>query len=256
MHAYIVTVPNFSIAIAPKGIIQGAMVGDNQTILCMISTVSGVKLNAIAINWIGPRGTTIANDDRTIISLPTLSSSNNYANNFSSSLDFMHLKERDEGRYMCNVSILQASASITVEVGALIGTYVSTDYILCMRTYVSLHYNIVPTPTVSVAVLTNQTAGEPLTLYCNVTTVKGITSSVDIMWLVDGLQLEIADPNVSLTSDGMQLYMTSYTIEQLRASDNERVYQCRVKIGSDPLVMASYNFTLNVTGKYVYSLYN
>ena len=109
-----------------------------------------------------------------------------------------------------------------------------------------MYYTIVPTPTVNVTIQTNQTAGEPLTLYCMVTTVRGITSSVDIMWLVDDSLLEIAD----VTSDDMQLYMTSYIIDQLSVTDNERVYQCKVLINSsDALVMASDNFTLNVTGK-------
>ena len=97
--------------------------------------------------------------------------------------------------------------------------------------------------------MTNQTTGEPLTLYCNVTTVIGIISRVDIMWLVDGSELEIADPDVSLTSNNMQLYMTSYTINQLSGSDNERVYQCKIRINTDILVMASDNFTLNISGK-------
>ena len=114
-----------------------------------------------------------------------------------------------------------------------------------------MYYVIVPVPTVGVAIQTNQTAGEPLTLYCNVTTVRGIISRVDIMWLVDDSPLEnIADPDVSNTSDGMRLYMTSYTINQLSATDNERVYQCNVLINSSNVsVMANDNFTLNVTGK-------
>ena len=113
-----------------------------------------------------------------------------------------------------------------------------------------MYYTIVPTPTVNVAIQTNQTAGESLTLYCTVTTVRGITSRVDIMWLIDDSLLEIADANISPTSDDLQLYTTSYIIDQLNVTDNERVYQCKVLINSsDALVMASDNFTLNVTGK-------
>jgi len=107
---------------------------------------------------------------------------------------------------------------------------------------------IVPIPTVSVYILTNQSAGEQLKLYCNVTTVRGINSTVNITWLRDGSELEIQDIE-NITSDNMQLYMTSYTIDHLSATDNERVYQCRVLIYSNTVVMASDNFTLNVTGK-------
>ena len=116
----IVTAPNFSIAIAPNGLTHGAMVGDYQIIHCTINTVNGVRLKAVMVSWTGPEGTSLSNNSRTIISLPT-NSSNNSTNNFSISLEFRYLMQGDEGRYMCNVSILQANSSITIEVGALTG---------------------------------------------------------------------------------------------------------------------------------------
>ena len=65
------------------------------------------------------------------------------------------------------------------------------------------------------------------------------------------LLLEIkADPNISSILNEMQLYITSYTIDQSSTTDNERVYQYKVLINSSgALVTASDNFTLNVTGK-------
>ena len=116
-----------------------------------------------------------------------------------------------------------------------------------------MYYLTVPTPDVSVTIQTNQTAGQPLTLYCTVIAVRGITSRVDIMWLVDESVLEtIRNVNVSSISDDMQIYMESYTINRLRATDDGRVYQCAVLINSDPSVMATDDFTLNVTGMLVY----
>ena len=109
----------------------------------------------------------------------------------------------------------------------------------------------VPIPIVSIEVETNQTAGQPLTLDCTVIAVRGLTSRVDITWLVNGVELETIR-NVDLSSptdDETQLYMDSYTIDRLSVNDNENVYQCEVLIDSDPLVMATDNFTLNVTGK-------
>ena len=105
----------------------------------------------------------------------------------------------------------------------------------------------VPTPIVSISVETNQTVGQPLILVCNVIAVRGITSRVNITWLV---KLEtIRNVDVSSLMDGdMQLYMDSYTIDRLSVNDNKKVYQCVVLIDSDPLVMAADNFTLNVTG--------
>ena len=120
-YVCIIAVPNISIAIGPNGLTHGAMVGNNQIIHCTIRTVNGVRLNAIRVNWTGPGGASINNNSRTIISLPIFNSSSNSTNNFSTFLEFKYLMQRDEGRYMCNVSILQANASITIEVGALIG---------------------------------------------------------------------------------------------------------------------------------------
>ena len=44
----------------------------------------------------------------------------------------------------------------------------------------------VPIPTVSVTALNTQTVGQSLTLQCEVTTVRGITSRVDIVWSSGG----------------------------------------------------------------------
>ena len=107
---------------------------------------------------------------------------------------------------------------------------------------------IVPTPNVDVTIQSNQTAGQPLTLYCTVTAVRGITSRVDIMWIVD--DSEPITVNVSSKLDDMwKIYMDSYTINQLSETDNGKVYQCKVLINSNPSVMANDTFTLNVTGK-------
>ena len=109
---------------------------------------------------------------------------------------------------------------------------------------------IVPTPTVSVAALNDQIAGLPLELQCIVTGVRGITSTVNITWIIDDLELEqITDVDVSSLMDDMQLYMSNYTIDQLNVTNNETIYQCKVVIDSDQLVNASDTFKLNITGK-------
>ena len=139
VYMLIVTAPNFSVAIAPNGLTYGAMVGDYQIIHCTINKVNGVRPKAVVVNWTGPEGTSISNNSRTIISLPTL---NNSTNNFSISLEFRYLMQGDEGRYMCNVSILQANASITIEVGALTGKLYQKIYV-ALRTYVCMYYFVV-----------------------------------------------------------------------------------------------------------------
>ena len=108
----------------------------------------------------------------------------------------------------------------------------------------------VPTPTVNITISNDQIAGQPLTLYCNVIAVRGITSTVNITWLVDDGELETETVvDVSSPMDGMQLYMHSYTIDELSVADTGKVYQCEVLIDSDQPVDATSNFMLNVNSK-------
>ena len=90
--------------------------GGPQVINCTVSTVSGVKLNSVKVSWMGPRGGSIMNNSRVIIS-PITSSDNNY----TSSLQFIYLMEEDEGMYTCNVVILEANAAQSVELQSLTG---------------------------------------------------------------------------------------------------------------------------------------
>ena len=90
------------------------MVGSPQDIQCIVSTVSGVELSSVMINWMGPGGESITNDSRVTIS-PTTSSGNNY----TSSLQFTYLMEGDEGMYTCNVMILDTTLSDIFELRSL-----------------------------------------------------------------------------------------------------------------------------------------
>ena len=110
-------------------------------------------------------------------------------------------------------------------------------------------FYLVPTPTVIVIAPNTQTVGQSLTLQCEVTTVRGITSSVDIVWSSNGTELQRMD-NVSLTAMGNSLvYTDSYTISQLNTTDEGRVIQCEVAINVDPSVFATDSLSLDVTGK-------
>ena len=106
----------------PSDPIQGAMVGSPQDIQCIVSTVSGVELSSVMITWMEPGGESITNDSRVTIS-PTTSSGNNY----TSSLQFTYLMEGDEGIYICNVTILETTATSIVEIAILTGKQVQTD---------------------------------------------------------------------------------------------------------------------------------
>ena len=81
------------------------------------------------------------------------------------------------------------------------------------------------------------------------TTVRGITSRVDIVWsIVNGVTLKKLEAvTVSSTLYDTMIYMGSYTIPQLNTTDDGRVYQCEVVINTSPPVMATGSVTLDVT---------
>ena len=107
----------------------------------------------------------------------------------------------------------------------------------------------VPTPTVSVTAPNTQTVGQSLTLQCEVTTVRGITSSVDIVWSSGGTELErMNDVSSTMTSDSL-VYTDSYDIPLLTTSDDDKMIQCRGVINVDSPVFASDSLALDVIGK-------
>ena len=99
--------------------------------------------------------------------------------------------------------------------------------------------------------LTTQTVGQSLTLQCSVITVRGITSSVDIVWSSGGTELRRIDNVSSTTMSNSLVYTDNYTISQLNTTDDGRMIQCEVVINVSPPVMASDDITLDVTGKYM-----
>ena len=114
-----------------------------------------------------------------------------------------------------------------------------------------LFNTLVPTPTVSVTNTSTQTVGQSLTLECEVTTVRGITSRVDIVWSSDGTELERMNNVSSTTMDNSLVYTDSYTIPLLSTTHDGRMYECEAVINSSPsAIMAMDNITLGVIGEY------
>ena len=95
-----------------------------------------------------------------------------------------------------------------------------------------------------------QIVGQSLTLECSVTTVRGITSGVDIVWSSDGVELmKLEGANVNSTLNNSAIYKSSYSIEILSTDDSDRIYQCTMVIDTDPPVLARGSVTLDITGK-------
>ena len=94
-----------------------------------------------------------------------------------------------------------------------------------------------------------QTVGQSLTLQCEVTTVRGITSRVDIVWSSNGTVLRRINDTTATTVNNSLMYTDSYTISQLNTTDDGRLIQCEVLINANPSVMGNDSITLDVIGE-------
>ena len=126
---------------------------------------------------------------------------------------------------------------------------------------------LVPTPFVQITILDNETdtfdndtfgngtmnnltIGDPLTLNCTVTAVRGISSSVDIIWTTGGRVVRRVNNIIPDVDNYSAIYTDTFEIPSLSAIDNGRVYQCVVTINASPPVSSSDFFTLTFPGKY------
>ena len=105
----------------------------------------------------------------------------------------------------------------------------------------------VPLPKVSVTAL-NKRIGSPLLLRCDVTTVRGITSDVDIVWKINNTETmkSFNAGNVAEERTSYVYYYNSST--NLSPNDNNTVYQCQVIINTTPLINNTDTIILNIIG--------
>ena len=94
--------------------------------------------------------------------------------------------------------------------------------------------------------LNNQTLGQPLTLECQVTAARGITSRVDIAWGSNDTTLSRTN-DITAVNNSL-VYTDFYHISQLSTTDDGRIILCGVLIYASPLIVAAGNITLNVMG--------
>ena len=117
---------------------------------------------------------------------------------------------------------------------------------------------IVPTPFVLLTLFDNDTLGnetfgnltigDPLTLDCTVTAVRGISSSVDIIWTTGGRELRRVNNIRADRENDSTIYTDSLEISSLSAIDNGREYQCTVVINASQPVYNSDYITLIFAG--------
>ena len=132
-----------------------------------------------------------------------------------------------------------------------------------MCIYVICNYTlyIAPAPLVQITVfgyemlqndtLRNLTIGDPLILDCTVTAVRGISTSVDIIWTAGpGYEVISRVYNITANVEGdSAIYTNLFTISSLSAIDNGREYQCTVVINASQPVNGSDQITLFFPGK-------
>ena len=126
----------------------------------------------------------------------------------------------------------------------------TTVYVnIIVSDFVSL---IVPIPNVEMYIPENQLVGQSLTLECNGTVVRGITSRVDIVWSSNGVELRrIMGATPNSTSDNSEVYEDAYDIPLLSTSDDGRVIECEIIIMTTPsIIVAAKSITLDVTSKW------
>ena len=117
-----------------------------------------------------------------------------------------------------------------------------------MCLYLLIFNVVVPTPSVIVTAPNTQIVGQPLTLTCNVTTVRGITSRVEIVWSRGNNNERTTESSIPTTTDSSLIYLDTYSISSLRTEDDSRLYECRVVIHTSPVIMVNDTTRLDVTG--------
>ena len=90
---------------------------------------------------------------------------------------------------------------------------------------------------------------QPLVLQCNATIVRGITSTVDIIWTTGNTQVRRVN-NVTASSNinSSSIYNDSFIIPSLNLSDIGSVYECEVVINLVVPIADKTDFNVSIPG--------
>ena len=93
---------------------------------------------------------------------------------------------------------------------------------------------------------------QPLILQCTATIVRGITSTVDIIWITGNAQVRrINNVTSSSNINSLSIYNDSFIIPSLNLSDIGSVYECEVLINSVLSTAARTDFIVTIPGMYI-----
>ena len=115
--------------------------------------------------------------------------------------------------------------------------------------YVCMALSIDPIIAVEVMAANSPSIYQPLILKCIATVVRGITSTVDIIWTTGDTQVRRVN-NVTASShiNSTSVYNDSFIIPSLDISDIGSLYQCKIMINSILPSTAKANFTILIPG--------
>ena len=116
---------------------------------------------------------------------------------------------------------------------------------------INFHVIIFIDPIVSVEIMAVSipSIDQPLVLQCTFTIVRGITSTVDIIWTTGNTQVKrvnnvTASSNINFSS----IYNDSFIISSLNVSDIGSVYECEAVINSVVPIAAKTDFNISIPG--------
>ena len=94
--------------------------GEPYEIQCKVQTDPQVHSDIVNITWVAPNGDTVVTNDRINV-IPITSNGNNH----TSQLQFLYLSDEDEGLYVCSVTILNITDSMSFDLEEILSKFPS-----------------------------------------------------------------------------------------------------------------------------------
>ena len=248
-YLFIVPVPRISLQ--PSGYLQG-VVGEMQDITCSVTITSEIDPDSVDLTW-KLDDNIITTDNR--VTIITNITENPFSFTYTTIIQFAYLMEGDEGNFTCNVEVddMMESRSIVLENLRSMQILIAKHYLhICSYVYVYLF--TVPSPVVEVTSIDTVEYGKTTTLECTAIAVRGITSRVDIFWVIyDNYNYTIVRRVDNVTANivgNSAVYTDQLITPPLSINDSGRIYVCAVNINTT-FGVTSYNiFVLDFAGKY------
>ena len=123
------------------------------------------------------------------------------------------------------------------------------EFVAIVHKWFCVSFYTVPPPSVMLKILGTQTVGQSLSMECTITTVKGLSSSIDVTWRIDGVETkEMLRASISSSTSSSIIYRDLYNISLLTTAEEGRIYQCEGVINTSSSLNAESSITLDIIG--------